>query len=165
MTSVAVLEVSVEAAATPTVRVDVLDIWLQATSTALPTTVSVREVWLEAYSAGNQVPIARAGADKVNIEPWSTVTLDGSASEDFDGTISTYTWTQTAGPAVVLTGAGAVRTFEAPGVTSTTTLTFSLVVNDGTQNSPADTVNVTVLYATEQAVVGGVTAAVRRTPV
>lgn len=163
MTTVSVLEVSVEAAATPTTRVNVLDVWLEARTTSLPTTVSVLEVWLEASSAGNQAPIARAGADQVNVEPWSTVTLDGSASEDFDGTIVSYTWTQTAGPAVTLSGPGPARTFEAPGVLDTTTLTFQLVVNDGSQNSTPDTVNVTVLYATERRIVAGMPVPLRRT--
>ena len=49
-----------------------------------------------------------------------------------DGTIASYTWTQTAGtPAVTLTsGTTSQPTFPAPTVATATTLTFSLVVTD-----------------------------------
>ena len=46
-----------------------------------------------ATSISNYYPIANAGADKVVAVP-ATVTLDGTASSDKDGTIATYTWRQ-----------------------------------------------------------------------
>ena len=54
----------------------------------------------------NVAPTANAGPDQEVDESLeglpSLVTLDGSASTDPDGTIASYTWTQTEGPPVVL---------------------------------------------------------------
>lgn len=44
-------------------------------------------------------PIARAGAPITISLPTNKVELDGSASTDADGTITSYRWTQTSGPA------------------------------------------------------------------
>lgn len=101
--------------------------------------------------ASNIAPVANAGLNQVDVEPYATVTLNGSDSYDEDGSITTYTWTQTAGPTVTLTGASSspVRTFTAPAVEAGTSLTFSLVVSDGTTSSAADTVDVAVLNHNE----------------
>ncbi len=76
-----------------------------------------------------------------------TVTLDGSGSRDPDGNITSYSWTQTAGPTITLSDANvASPTFTAPSVSSDTILKFNLTVKDdkgATSNSPA-TVSVTV---------------------
>jgi len=75
------------------------------------------------------------------------VTLDGRGSRDADGTIAGYTWTQTGGtPTVTLSSRTVVQpTFEAPAVTTATTLTFSLVVRDDRgANSTASTVGISV---------------------
>jgi hypothetical protein len=75
------------------------------------------------------------------------VTLDGSGSSDADGTIAGYTWTQTAGtPTVTLSSRTVAQpTFEAPAVTTATTLTFSLVVRDDRgANSTASSVGISV---------------------
>ena len=91
-------------------------------------------------------PIADAGPDQTVAEGTSA-TLDGSASHDPDGDALTYTWTQTAGPAVSLDLADPVRpTFVAPEVPRDgATLTFQLVVNDGRLDSAPAFVNVTVV--------------------
>ena len=72
-----------------------------------------------------------------------TVTLDGSKSNDPDGgKIASYSWVQTAGSAVTLTGANtAIASFKAPLVNKDTTLTFKLTVtdNDGGASSSAST--------------------------
>ena len=92
----------------------------------------------------NQAPVANAGADQTVAET-ATVTLDGSASTDGDGNALTYAWTQTAGVTVSLSNANSRNpTFTAPNLKSNGSLIFSLVVNDGTTNSAADTVKITV---------------------
>lgn len=93
----------------------------------------------------NLAPVANAGADQGPINTGQTVTLDGSASTDPDNNPLTYQWTQTAGPAVTLSNASAARpTFVAPNVQGTQNLVFQLVVNDGSVNSPPDTVTIAV---------------------
>lgn len=82
-------------------------------------------------------PIVNAGADLTNVEPLSTVTLSATANM----AVTTWTWAQTGGPAVTLTGTGASRTFKAPANENGATLTFT-VSADG---SPTDTVVVEVL--------------------
>lgn len=101
-------------------------------------------------------PTPNAGAAQTGVEPWATVTLDASASTAAAGTsIAGYTWTQIAGPTVAIVGAGAKVTFEAPGTTAGTTLTFRVTVTNNTGGSATDTVDVTVLGATEFQAVGG----------
>jgi hypothetical protein len=78
----------------------------------------------------NVLPLANAGAAQAVIEG-ATVTLDGSASSDADGSIVSYTWMQTSGIAVTLSSATVARpTFTAPAVGASTTITFSLRVTD-----------------------------------
>lgn len=92
----------------------------------------------------NQDPVASAGADFTADEN-TLSTLDGSASTDSDGNIQSYSWTQTAGPTVNLSGANqASATFTAPDVSTNTTLTFQITVTDNLGASTSDTVDVTV---------------------
>lgn len=95
----------------------------------------------------NRAPTAAAGADQT-VDEFDAVTLDGSASNDPDGDSLTYSWTQTAGTTVTLSDRTvAMPTFDAPDVTAPNTpdtLTFELTVNDGTANSLANTVDITV---------------------
>lgn len=94
---------------------------------------------------GNSAPVAEAGLMQTFVEPFSTVTLDGSGSSDADNDPLTYAWSQTVGPAVTLSSSTSVSpTFTAPATLSGTTLTFQLVVNDGTVNSSPDTVDIVV---------------------
>jgi len=82
-------------------------------------------VWI---GGGNVSPTARAGSDRVerfNV----TVTLDGSASNDPDGSIVSYTWAQISGTPVTLSATDqAIVTFTSP--SNVETLMFELVVTD-----------------------------------
>ncbi len=92
--------------------------------------------------AENTPPVADAGEDLV-VASGATVTLDGTGSSDADDDALTYSWTQTDGTEVTLDDAtSATPSFTAP--TGPDSLEFSLVVNDGTDDSEADTVSVTV---------------------
>jgi hypothetical protein len=91
----------------------------------------------------NQDPTADAGPDQ-SVRSGETVTLSGKGS-DPDGDPLTFSWKQLAGPTVTLSGASsATASFTAPSVSSNTTLTFRLTVNDGKGGSATDDVNVVV---------------------
>ncbi|MFL6432596.1 MAG: PKD domain-containing protein, partial [Nitrososphaeraceae archaeon] len=93
----------------------------------------------------NQKPTANAGSDQT-VNEGDTVHLDGSASTDPDGTIASYSWTQTGGTAATLTGAdSATPSFTAPDVGANgDTLTFELKVTDNDGVTATDTIGVTV---------------------
>jgi acetyl esterase/lipase len=104
---------------------------------------SMRQARSFLISKVNQAPAVNAGADRSAISG-SVVTL-GGAGTDVDGTIVTYSWTQTAGPGVALVNAASANaTFTAPFVGMATVLTFQLTVTDNNGGTAADTVNVTV---------------------
>ncbi len=111
-------------------------------------TVFGYSLWnFEVYGT-NQSPAADAGADQT-VDERSAVTLDGSASSDPEGGLSSYEWSQQSGPAVQLASAGgssAVATFTAPDVIEATELVFVLRVSDGILEA-TDEVSVTVMSA------------------
>jgi hypothetical protein len=96
-------------------------------------------------------PTADAGPDQT-VNERDNVKLDGSGSSDPDGDTLTYSWTQTAGPAITLSNAdSATPSFTAPEIDSADdTLTFKLTVNDGNGHTATDTVNVLVKNVAEQ---------------
>ncbi|MEZ8036617.1 glycosyl hydrolase family 18 protein [Vibrio crassostreae] len=92
----------------------------------------------------NRKPTAAAGADQA-VEGPASVSLDGSASKDSDGTIASYVWSQVSGTAVTLANANAaVASFDVVEVAQQETLTFSLTVTDNEGATSTDTVVVTV---------------------
>jgi hypothetical protein len=99
--------------------------------------------------AANLPPIANAGPNQT-VTVGTLVMLDGTGSSDPDNGPSplTFTWTQTSGPTVTLTGANTAT----PGFTPTQTgmYVFSLVVNDGLADSAPATVTITVVSGTPQ---------------
>ena len=100
----------------------------------------------------NAAPVADAGADQVVVSE-SKVLLDGRGSTDRDGSVASYSWTQTGGPVgtpVELLRANTAR----PAFVAKTlavdaddvTYVFDLVVIDDVgESSVADTVTVTVI--------------------
>jgi hypothetical protein len=86
-------------------------------------------------------PVADAGPDQT-VASGSVVTLDGSDSE---GSISSFSWAQTGGPAVALVNANqAVASFIAPFVASVVTLSFRLTVVNESNVADTDSMSVTV---------------------
>lgn len=91
----------------------------------------------------NNPPIARAGVD-IEVTEMSKVTLDGSYSFDPDSDKLTYLW-QSPSTIQLDNNLAPKPSFTAPEVLKNTVYKFSLVVNDGSVSSIADTVIVTVL--------------------
>lgn len=94
----------------------------------------------------NRVPLANAGPDQA-ANVGATVTLSGVASSDPDGDDLTFAWTLTGRPmgsAAQLSGANEMVATFVPDLAGP--YVASLVVNDGTTNSPSDVASVTVTY-------------------
>ncbi len=98
--------------------------------------------------APNRPPVANADATPTTIEQQSpggaSVMLDGSLSQDPDSDTLTYSWTGPFG-----TATGVKPTVQLPPGLSTVTL----VVNDGTVTSAADSVQITVVDTTAPTIV------------
>jgi len=93
-------------------------------------------------TAGNMLPVANAGADQ-SVDAGTVVQLDGTSSYDPDGDDMTYSWWTNA--TIDLIGeTTATPTFDAPEVTTDTTLQVYLEVADQVGSSETDTVNITV---------------------
>jgi hypothetical protein len=107
-------------------------------------TWNVSGSWNGAGAVANTAPVANAGIDQLNIGAGATVTLNGASSSDADSNALTYLWTPPAG-ITLSSNTVASPTFTAPTTNAPQTLIFSLVVNDGTENSIANTVNIGVL--------------------
>ncbi|WP_135568012.1 PKD domain-containing protein [Solemya elarraichensis gill symbiont] len=91
----------------------------------------------------NIIPNAVAGGDQ-QVTEGDSVTLDGTASSDADGTINGYAWLQISGTSVgSLNDAGEGKvSFTAPN--GDHDLTFRLTVTDNDSANDTDTVNVAV---------------------
>jgi len=91
------------------------------------------------------MPVANPGPDQ-NVNEGDTVTLDGSASTGDGDPLTSFAWIQVGGPPVDLDMTDPIRpTFVAPVVASGgETLTFELVVGDGTDYSIAAFVDITI---------------------
>jgi hypothetical protein len=101
-------------------------------------------------SNANQAPVALAGADQT-VNEGDGVNLDGSNSYDPEGTISSYSWSQIAGPDVTLSDPLTSQpTFTTPDVDEDgAILTFQLTVTDNGGLESTDTCIVTIVHIPE----------------
>lgn len=90
----------------------------------------------------NRAPVANAGPDQSTSSIPLVINLDGSGSYDQSGDAVTYHWSQTAGPAVVLSDVNSVEPTFVP--TEIGTHVFELVVNDGELDSEPDIVGIVI---------------------
>ena len=98
----------------------------------------------------NVAPTANAGDDEEKAEG-SVVTLGATGSSDSDGSIVSYSWSQSGGDNVEITNASsASATFDAPYVASDTELVFSVTVTDNEGASATDEVAITVTNETTE---------------
>ena len=95
-------------------------------------------------SGSNQAPNAVAGSSQT-VNSGATVTLSGGSSNDPDGDLLDYAWTQTMGTTVTISNAmSANASFTAPTVSSDTLLRFQLQVTDPNGLTDTATTSVTV---------------------
>lgn len=91
----------------------------------------------------NQPPTANAGSDQT-VDELSNVSLTGSGT-DSDGTVATYSWSQSGGTTVSLQNAdSATASFDAPDLADDEQLVFELTVTDNEGASDTDSTVVTV---------------------
>ena len=110
--------------------------------------------WTGTIRDDDGFPTANAGADQT-VNEGATVTLTGSGSDPDGDPITSYRWTQTAGPAVTLTSVTTATTsFTAPtGLVADEVLRFSLVV-EANDEGASDSVDILV-NADHPELVGG----------
>ena len=101
----------------------------------------------------NGVPQAVAAAIPADPKGLDVVVLSAVGSADPDGDALSFTWTQTSGPTVSLSGTATINAgFQAPDVAADTALAFLVTVSDGQALATA-TASVTVHRANHQPVV------------
>ena len=101
-------------------------------------------------TAGNQSPIASAGANQTITLPTSSFTLNGTGS-DPDGTVASYAWTKITGPSgpTITSASSAVTTVT--GVTTAGTYVYQLTVTD---NLGATAISATTITVNSAGIVG-----------
>ncbi len=92
-------------------------------------------------AAVNQPPVANAGLDIVLLHPTSSAIINGKGT-DADGTVTTYSWTQTGGTPTTLTNAN-TKDLQVDGL-GQGTFKFLLTVTDNLLATGSDEVVVTV---------------------
>jgi hypothetical protein len=116
---------------------------LKATDNNGLSSTAAMTVTVQAAPVQNVPPVANAGPDQTVTMPVVSVTLDGSASYDPDGTITTYSWMQLTGNSGAMISAAnqaqATLTGLKPG-----TYTFQLTVTDNAGATGVASVTVTV---------------------
>jgi LmbE family N-acetylglucosaminyl deacetylase len=101
--------------------------------------------WTARAQGSNRPPVPNAGVDRT-AGRGASVSLNGSASFDPDGTTLSFQWRQTAGPSVTLSSASTAQpSFTVPAGTAVgSVFVFELKVGDGAVTSVADAVSVRV---------------------
>ena len=106
--------------------------------------------------AKNQAPVAVLQITQPSILPVAqglTVSVSAAASYDLDadGSIASYAWTQTSGPAVTLSGASSANvSFVAPLVASQTDVELTLAITDDEGATGQSSIKVPVRASTQQ---------------
>lgn len=96
------------------------------------------------FACDNSAPKLTLSNTEITVDEGQSSTVSVSLTDRNADDAHTYTWTQTEGPAATLTGADTAElTFTAADVAATTTLTFQVAVNDGT-DTVTSSVDVTV---------------------
>jgi hypothetical protein len=93
----------------------------------------------------NLAPVADAGFDQYDVFVGSTVTLDGTASSDFDNDPLTYGWLQVGGTSIILSNPADSTPSFVPPVPDI--YLFELTVYDGEYYSDPDTVLISAINA------------------
>jgi hypothetical protein len=89
-------------------------------------------------------PIARAGNDTILYSPFNTYNLNGTASTDPDGKITSYAWKKIAGPSAInIDNYNKVKAF-ASNLAAMGSYLFELTVTDTDKLTSKDTVKITV---------------------
>lgn len=96
------------------------------------------------FVSGNISPLANAGTSKSFNSPTSSFNQVGSGT-DADGTISTYSWSQVAGPILATIATPNAATTNITGLTTAGQYLFRLTVTDNLGSIGIDDVPVTVL--------------------
>lgn len=96
--------------------------------------------------AGNTPPTANISANQTTVNVGDTVVLNGSGSNDPDGTIVSWNWLVTStGTNITLVSNGANQVqFVAPQVVSNTIVTVQLTVTDSQQATGSTEINITI---------------------
>ncbi len=94
-------------------------------------------------TAPNTAPVVSITAPATVTVSVDTLTLDASATTDADGDTLTFSWTQTAGPAVTMSGTNTAIATVAAGNLTAGNLSFQVTVSDGIE-TVTQSVTVTV---------------------
>lgn len=108
------------------------------------TGTSTVTITVKAATATNVAPTANAGAAQTITLPTSSVTLNGSGSKDSDGTIKSYAWSLSSGPATPAFSSTAAVSPVVSKLTTAGTYVFKLTVTDDKGATGTSTVTITV---------------------
>ncbi|MDP4129607.1 MAG: PKD domain-containing protein, partial [Bacteroidota bacterium] len=116
---------------------------LKVTDNAGATALDTVKVTVNAAVVQNQPPVANAGANITVTLPATTANLNGTASQDPDGTISAYAWSQSSGPSAAAIASPATASSGISGL-QRGVYNFVLKVTDNSGATGTDSVTVTV---------------------